>query len=198
MPAFNQEFYDYYCQVAFHDESGRPNHLSTQPEKVAELKRIFEWQASFDGVAPSKIPPLNKFNKPKKPHRFITISLPKDIASKDIDYQWKMFMKKHQYTEKIHSWTYEFIGSDNQYHPHIHVLMETTAPQKGTIIRDIATKFKIDKNYIDVRTDSRPEMWEKRILYIRGDKSTHKQAQVDADNEIRALNDLKTFYTNNT
>lgn len=206
MPQFNQERYDWYMdnlipgygkyKYATHTGEKLPE---PSEEIVKEYSRRFEWMCAFDGVAPSKIPLLSNYNKPKKKHRFITISLPKEMESKTVHETWIAFMKKHRYTDKVHSWTYEFTSKEKEYHPHIHVLMmmPTATPQKGTIIRDIATKFRIDKNYVDVRTHTSPEIFSKREKYIRGEKTDEKKFQIESDQEIRALNDLKEFYINN-
>lgn len=201
MPRFNQELYDHLIdhmvpghEKYTHGADGKQLPPPTE-EVLAEAKRYFEWCCAFDGVAPSKIPPYHEYQKPKKPHRFITISLPKGMDPPQVDSSWRTFLSKKTYAQQITGYTLEFTNQELGYHPHIHALLVgTKSPQKHRLIRDITSHFKIESNYVDIKTHTDPELYSTRLEYIKGKKTEMKKQQLEIDERIRAENGLKSFY----
>ncbi len=201
MPQFNQELYDFLvenCIAGYNkykrDYDGNPL-PSPSEEAIAEHKRRFEWACAYDGVAPSKVPPLSEYMKPKKHHRFLTISLPKTTTPARVAKEWERYLSNKSYAPQVKAYTYEFTNQALEYHPHIHVLMiGTKSPQKHRLIRDISSHFKIEKNFIDIVTHTDPEIFKTRMNYIKGEKDSEKEAQVKKDKEIRCVHNLKDFY----
>lgn len=203
MPRFNQELYDHLIENMVpghgkykfnHKQSSDPLPPPTE-EVLAEAKRYFEWICAFDGIAPSKIPPYHEYQKPKKPHRFITVSLPKATEPTEMAESWKTFLGKKSYASQFTGYTLEFTNQELGYHPHIHALLVgTKSPQKHRLIRDITSHFKIESNYVDIKTGTEPELYQTRLDYIKGEKQDKKKKQIAKDDEIRASNNLKSYY----
>lgn len=125
-----------------------------------------------------------------KPHQFITIALPIEYSINKL---------KNQITKKINKWLsgskcvverYSKSG-DNL---HIHILKEGIY-SKPKIIRDLSRKFKIDKNFVDVRSSTKKVDYDNRVKYISGNKNDEiKMEHVEKDAVWRKENDLEDIY----
>jgi len=123
-----------------------------------------------------------------KPHQFITVALPND-------YPLKKILK---YLEKPHKWLVGWITiekySKSGENLHLHILKEGNY-SKTKLIRDLARRFKVESNFIDVRRGTEPTDWNHRLSYIKGDKmATEKMEHVQKDKEWRIENKLKDYY----
>lgn len=123
-----------------------------------------------------------------KPHQFITVALPND-------YPLKKILK---YLEKPHKWLVGWISierySKSGENLHLHILKEGNYT-KTKIIRDLARRFKVDSNFIDVRRGTEPTDYNNRLSYIKGDKmATEKMEHVAKDKQWRQENNLRDYY----
>lgn len=122
-------------------------------------------------------------------HQFITIGLPNDYPIKKI----KKFIKRP------YLWLEDAILSVEKYrkngeHLHIHILRKGYH-SKTKIIRDLSTKFKVSRNYIDVRKSKSSADYTNRNNYIRGIKSDNEKLEcVEKDIEWRKTENLENYY----
>lgn len=124
----------------------------------------------------------------EKPHQFITVALPND-------YPLKRILK---YLEKPHKWLVGWISiekySKSGENLHLHILKEGNY-SKTKIIRDLARRFKVESNFIDVRRGTEPTDYNNRLSYIKGDKmATEKMEHVAKDKQWRQENNLRDYY----
>lgn len=113
-------------------------------------------------------------------HNFITINLP-DVESEYLNYYKKLINWDIVWLKGAKA-VYELHTESGQ-HPHFHIISYSKR-KKSTLIRDVAKKFKIEKNFVDViqiRT-----LYNKHIDYINGTKVEHKQEYIDEDNNWRS------------
>lgn len=122
-------------------------------------------------------------------HQLITIGLPNDYDVSQIK----------KYIKNPHKWLKEAMLSVERFrkngeHLHIHIL--TSKPYNKTrLIRDLSRRFKVEKNYIDVRRSNSMSDYTNRKNYIMGRKScTEKQENCDKDREWRKTVELEDIY----
>lgn len=134
-------------------------------------------------------------------HTFVTISLP--IVGKDFE---DLGHTHDKYHEIVYDWlntcpfeylegalyTIEFYGQELQLHPHIHILINHVM-SPARVIRDFSRKFKIAKNFIDVKPGLSASL-DTRMNYIQGIKIDDKMPQVIKDREMRESLGLKNYY----
>lgn len=134
-------------------------------------------------------------------HTFVTISLP--IVEPDFQDLGHTHMKYHSIVdnwlnlcpfEYLDGATYciEFYGQELQLHPHIHILINHVM-SPARLIRDFSRKFKIAKNFIDVKPGLSASL-ETRQNYIQGIKIDDKTPQVIKDKEMRLSLELEDYY----
>jgi hypothetical protein len=193
---FNTEMYDMLLK-SYTDENDDWDERTEEDKR--NIRLTLEWVASQHNIAPSKQITLANYKKtslPKKSHRFITVSVNKEIKPKDLGLLMERFISKHNYSMNIECYTLEFTNAEMEYHPHVHILFNgTDKPQKGNIIRDFSRLFKIDTNFIDIKSSNDPLLYETRRKYIYGEKQNIKEKQVKQDMEIRKTNKLLSYYT---
>lgn len=122
-------------------------------------------------------------------HQFVTIGLPNDYN----------LGKIKDYINKPHKWLSGAVLSVERFrkngeHLHIHIL--TTQPyNKHKVIRDLSRRFKVTRNYIDVRRSNSTADYNNRSNYIKGNKSsTEKSELVKKDVEWRQENGFENYY----
>lgn len=123
-----------------------------------------------------------------KPHQFITVALPNTTSLKRI----------LRYIEQPHKWCKGWLSiekySKSGENLHLHILKEGYY-SKTKIIRDLSRRFKVERNFIDVRRGTEPKDWNNRLSYIKGTKmDTDKMEHVTKDKEWRQKNNLRDFY----
>lgn len=133
-------------------------------------------------------------------HTFVTISLP--ILGKDFEDLGHTHYKYNELVNDLNSCPFEYLenafyciefyGQDLQLHPHIHILINHVM-SPARLIRDFSRKFKIAKNFIDVKPGLSACL-DTRMNYIQGIKIDEKTPQVIKDNEMRESLDLKNWY----
>lgn len=125
-----------------------------------------------------------------RPHQFITIALPIDYDIKRLKKQLSKTWCKWSSGAKCVVERYSKSG-DNL---HLHVLKEKIY-SKTKIIRDVSRKFKIEKNFVDVRSSTKIQDYNNRSKYIEGTKSDEEKCMnVDKDKEWRHQNDIEEIY----
>lgn len=123
-----------------------------------------------------------------KPHQFITVALPNDY---DIEKIKKYINHPHAWCRGILSIEkYSKVGENL----HLHILKEGNY-SKTKVVRDLARKFKIAPNFIDVRRGNEQTDYDNRLSYIKGDKVDEaKMENVQKDKEWRIENSLENYY----
>lgn len=126
----------------------------------------------------------------EKPHQLITIALPNDY---DIEKMKKTILGlKYKYiiNGKLCVENYSDNGKINL---HIHILKEETYT-KSKIIRDMASKFKVEPNFVDVATGRDQELYNTRLDYVLGTKTDKKMEDVEKNKIWRKENKIKDVY----
>lgn len=124
------------------------------------------------------------------PHQFITVALPNSYPLGKLD---------TQLTTKINKWLADSLAVV-EYHSksgenlHIHILRQGNY-SKPKIIRDLSRKFKVDRNFIDVKRSVRDVDYKNRYNYIKGIKvDDDKSEYVEKDREWRKQSGLRELY----
>lgn len=135
----------------------------------------------------------------KNAHFFVTISLPPDSNLEEIKkVMERIVMKKWIQNQK---WYYVFEQRGETMETagdglHIHLLILKNKKRKSQCLREIASTFKISKNFVDVREGNTEELYVKRLNYLKGDKNDKKLMKVKIDLLFRQNNNLRDIYTN--
>lgn len=139
--------------------------------------------------------------KRKKPHSFITVSLP-DTYEKDFSGEIQKCLERNSASitkENNYIYSLEFYGKDvDKLHPHFHLLIKGGGLDKSKIIRAFSRHFKIEKNFIDVKRSEDEGLYIKRENYIKGIKQDKKQEAIEKDDIFREKHGIKKFYSNDT
>lgn len=193
---FNTELYDLLIKAYTDDYDDWEQRTE---EERRNVRLTLEWVASQQNVAPSRQMTLRQYKlsaMSKKSHRFITVSVNKEKQPKDVEQLMERFIAKHSYSVNIECYTLEFTNAEMEYHPHVHILLNgTDKPQKGNIIRDLSRCFKIEKNFVDIKSSNDPLLYEKRRGYVKGEKQDIKEKQVKRDKEIREKHNILSYYS---
>lgn len=193
---FNKELFELLMK-SYTDEHDEWEERSDEQKR--DIRLTMEWVCTQQNVAPSRQVTLSQYKLqaiPKKPHRFITVSINKEQQPPDVALLMEKFVSKHKYSQDIECFTFEFTNAEMEYHPHIHILLNgSKSPQKGNIIRDFSRCFKIDKNFVDIQTSNNPLLYETRRKYVQGEKDSIKEKQVKRDMEIREKHNLLSYYS---
>ncbi len=126
-------------------------------------------------------------------HIFITVSLPQDISISNVV---SFDFDKLKLEADEASWSFEFHGQDLKYHPHLHMLVKIPKMKldKQRIIKRFSKLFKVKPNFVDYRYGNTKYLYNKRYLYITGDKTDRKNDQVLADFKLRTKLNIKSYY----
>ena len=193
---FNKEQYDLLLKAYTDDHE---EWESRSDEERRNICLTLEWVCNQQNVAPSRQITLRQYKvtaMPKKSHRFITVSVSKEKQPKDVEALMERFIAKHNYSCNIECYTLEFTNAEMEYHPHIHILFNgTDKPQKGNLIRDFSRCFKVESNFVDIRSSNDPLLYEKRRKYIYGQKQNIKEEQVKQDIKIRKEHNILSYYS---
>lgn len=131
-----------------------------------------------------------KIDDPEHKHQFITIALPNTLGI--IELKKKIYQLTYKYLEGAMLTVENFSASGENLH--VHILKEGVY-SKTRIIRDLARKFKIDENFVDVRLGKRVSDYQNRLAYIKGEKSDElKKENCQKDQEWRTQNGLEHIY----
>lgn len=123
-------------------------------------------------------------------HQFITVALPNDYDLGKLDSLLTKKMQKwlHNATAVIENHSASGINL------HVHIL-KLGNYNKTKIIRDLSRKFKIDRNFIDVKWSTERLDYINRQNYINGIKlDEEKRENCKLDREWRIENNLKEKY----
>jgi len=132
-----------------------------------------------------------QIDDPEHKHQFITIALPNNLGI--LELKKKIYRLTHKYLEGA-LLCCEFNSASGE-NLHVHILKEGVY-SKTRLIRDLARKFKIDENFVDVRLGKRESDYQNRLAYIKGEKSDElKQEKVYLDQLWRQQNGLQDIYT---
>ena len=122
-------------------------------------------------------------------HQLITLALPNEFEISKI---LKYISKPHSYLQDNAVLAIERY-SDSGENLHIHILKKGNY-SKSKIIRDLSKKFKIQTNFVDVRYGVAKDLYQKRLQYIKGEKTEKKELNVEKDKQWRKENELKDYY----
>lgn len=142
---------------------------------------------------------IGALKKVKKPHSFITISLPAERFEGNFAPEVAKCLERNTSMLNDNSYIYnlEFYGKDlEKYHPHVHLLIKGGGLDKSKIIRAFSRHFKIDKNFIDVKRSEDERLYIKRENYIKGIKQDNKAASIEKDEEFRKKHNIEKFFSN--
>lgn len=124
-------------------------------------------------------------------HQFITVALPNDYSLTKLVEQ---ITNKLKYDYLIGAFVRVENFSDTGENLHLHILKDGIY-SKTKIIRDLSRKFKVEKNFINVKTSNKEIDYENRKNYIFGNKKdTGKQDNVEKDILWRQNNDINEIY----
>lgn len=168
-------------------------HACGMPDDDEELKKDF-----YD-------PPIINIS-----HTFITIALPKLPSERD-EAREKVFemlqkcreLPKYNYYNNMSIWfSLEFYSMEkqlkllkNNFHIHILIKGKYLKFDRKRIIRDLARKFKVEQNFVDVKYHTCPELFKTRQQYIQGKKAIDsKDLAVQKDREERKVFEIEDFY----
>jgi len=124
-------------------------------------------------------------------HQFITVALPNTYPLAQLVNQIENDLR---YDWIIGSYVRVENFSDTGENLHLHILKDGQYT-KSKIIRDLSRKFKIAKNFINVKSSNKEIDYENRKNYIFGNKKdTDKLENVEKDKEWRINNDINEIY----
>lgn len=124
------------------------------------------------------------------PHQLITIALPNDYNIEKLKKSIQTLKYKYIINGKLCVENYSDSGKTNL---HIHILKEKTYT-KSKIIRDMARRFKVAPNFIDVATGRDPVLYNTRLDYVLGNKTDKKMEDVEKNKVWRKENKIKDVY----
>jgi len=188
-----QEIYECGCYNCLCNDDWLHHNVFTNGQGwMPTLAHRLKWEKIwFDDIAreerrKARAPPCYR-------HLFLTISLdPKNFDSEQIP-DW---LPDLSIIQNHAIWCFEFYGKDLKFHPHIHLLIKTTKKlDKKRIIQKLSSKFNVARNFIDYKTGNNKHLFNKRVNYIKGIKSSLKNAQINADQKFRDEKNIKDFYT---
>ena len=125
--------------------------------------------------------------------QFIRIGLPNDY---DLGKLKKIITSKlkYNYLDKAYLTVESFSGKDNKKNLHIHILKEEIY-SKTKIIRDLANKFNVAPNFVEVQKGEEVQVYEARLKYMKGEKKDQdKVNNVALDTEWRDENNIQHLY----
>ena len=132
----------------------------------------------------------NGYCPPEKiPHYFITISLPGTVDQQNMENVFIELLSQIKYLSDAEG-IFEYHGADLKFYPHIHILAKMKMMNKTNLVKAFHNKLKIEKNFIDVRYSTNPDLYKTRSDYINGIKQDEKQEALDADVAFRKKHDL--------
>lgn len=142
---------------------------------------------------------VGAIQKVKKPHSFITVSLP-DTYENDFSGEIQKCLERNSVSilkENNYIYSLEFFGKDlDKLHPHFHLLIKGGGLDKNKIIRAFSRHFKIEKNFIDVKRSEDERLYIKRENYIKGIKQDKKKEAIEKDDIFRKKHNIEKFYSN--
>ncbi|AKV62299.1 putative replication initiation protein, partial [Sicyonia brevirostris associated circular virus] len=124
-------------------------------------------------------------------HQFITVALPQTYDLKKLVSQIENELR---YDWIIGAYVRVENFSDTGENLHLHILKDGQYT-KTKIIRDLSRKFKVEKNFINVKSSNKEVDYENRYNYILGNKKdAGKLENVQKDKEWRENNDINEIY----
>lgn len=145
-------------------------------------------------------------------HTIITIALPK--LPIEIEEKREKVLEVIQKCRETHNYRYlsdknilfslEFYSLEKQlkcikdnFHVHLLVKGKYKKFDRKRIIRDFAKKFKVEANFVDVKYNSCPELYETRQEYLKGNKKKEKDLAIEKDKVERKELGISDFYSLN-
>lgn len=130
-------------------------------------------------------------------HIFLTASLPSTYDCSTLhNFDPSILKLSKPACKTCFTWCFEFYGADLQFHPHLHLLVKTTAKlDKKRLIGRLAKYFNIATNFVDYIYAHSKLQYKKRQAYVAGDKTDKKTPQLIKDDEYRTSINLLSHYT---
>lgn len=122
-------------------------------------------------------------------HQFITVALPNDYPISKI---LKYVDSPHKYFRNNSIMSIEKYSSTGV-NLHVHLLKKGNY-SKTKIIRDLSKKFKIESNFVDVKSSDDRTLYQTREAYVKGEKVEPKCEYVMQDREWRKTEKIKDYY----
>lgn len=126
---------------------------------------------------------------------WITLTCPKEYDPEKMLKITNQIMKRKPFKHSMA--TIELIGSDGQYHPHLHMLVQQTekpAVYKAAIKGISKVKVENKHFYVHVPLTDLSKIKEKE-QYLRGIKQEKKLAAVEEDKKLRAKHNIPDFFS---
>lgn len=180
-----QQIYECTCYNCICNDSG-DHWFPTLAYRLKYERECLEDEEHRQRVALARGPPCNR-------HILLTISLNPKNFNLDTILDW---IPNLSIIEDHAIWSFEFYGKDLKFHPHIHLLIKTTKKlNRKRIIEKLSSQFNVAPNFIDYKTGNNKHLLTKRVNYIKGIKSSIKDAQINADQKFRDEKNIKDFYS---
>lgn len=150
---------------------------------------------------PQKVREIFGLSNEKFSHQFITIALPSNFPLETLNHKLnnihinqKNGSTKEWLRDALMSVEWHSENQPNGGNLHLHILKPKNY-SKSKIIRDFSKQFKIEPNFVDVRSGVYMTDYQNRKNYILGEKqSSAKQEFVVADRIWRKENHLQDVY----
>jgi len=122
-------------------------------------------------------------------HQLITLALPNEFEISKI---LKYISKPHSYLVDNAVLAIERFSETGE-NLHVHIIKKGNY-SKSKIIRDMSKKFKIEPNFVDVRYGIAKDMYQKRLQYVKGEKTSKKELNVEKDKKWRIEKNIDNYY----
>ncbi len=167
--------------------------MRTHNEEVALDEMIWATAQGYmsDASLNQLLPKLKYLPQVKKISYLITIALPNDYDTSMLLEKLKG-LKKYKYMEKYY-FSIEYFSKNGE-NMHSHILVPNKIHKTKTI-RDFSRWFKIEPNFVDIRSKTTELQYKNALAYVMGEKvSDDKMSYVEQDKEWRKENNLENYY----
>lgn len=180
-----------------------PNDGSDNTDLMALLPGLLRdlgYETKEEFATNPKLRQLIGLTQEKFSHQLITIALPQDYDIERLR-QKLIGLQYNRRTGAPTKWLIGAIMSVEWYsktHPeggnlHVHILKPGNY-QKAKIVRDMATHFRVEPNFIDAKAGQYRDLYETRRKYIMGEKQDEKLEYSVLDKIWRKNNSIMDVY----
>lgn len=167
--------------------------MRTYNEEVALDEMIWATAQSYmsDASLNQLLPKLKYLPQVKKMSYLITIALPNDYEVSVLLEKLKG-LKKYKYMEKYY-FSIEYFSKNGE-NMHAHILVPNKI-HKTKAIRDMSRWFKIEPNFVDIRSKTTELQYKNALAYVMGEKvGDDKMSYVEKDIIWRKEHLLENYY----
>jgi hypothetical protein len=167
--------------------------MRTYNEEVALDEMIWATAQSYmsDASLNQLLPKLKYLPQVKKMSYLITIALPNDYEVSVLLEKLKG-LRKYKYMEKYY-FSIEYFSKNGE-NMHAHILVPNKIHKTKTI-RDMSRWFKIEPNFVDIRSKTTELQYKNALAYVMGEKvGEDKMSYVEKDIIWRKEHLLENYY----